>query len=237
MSFIIIVPARGGSKRIRRKNLAEVGGKPLISWTLDLLSSMNLQSQTIISSEDKAILELAEQLNFKAFCRSEMTASDTASTESVLLEVLNQYKHADLSKIEWVVTLQPTSPFRKAETLRWLLEQLDGAYRVDGFFSVTANLGDFWIGRGRNLSLDRLFPDAPRRQQDREPLFEENSAYYATRVKSLVATGSILGPKGRRHGFDIEKIEGFDVNEPFDLLLANALVEAKDDIYCAHLQG
>ena len=91
---------------------------------------------------------------------------------------------------------------------------------LDCLMSVTETRGDFWRRSGARWH--RLFPDAPRRQQDREPLFEENSAFYLTRSIALVDTGSILGR--RVEGVPVDRLEGFDINTLADLPLAEAII-------------
>jgi CMP-N,N'-diacetyllegionaminic acid synthase len=90
----------------------------------------------------------------------------------------------------------------------------------DCLMTVTEDRRDLWrmADDGR---LTRLFPDAPRRQQDRTPLYEENSAVYLTRVSALRATGSVLGRSVR--GVVIDPIEAWDINTETDLVIAEAL--------------
>jgi CMP-N-acetylneuraminic acid synthetase len=125
----------------------------------------------------------------------------------------------------WVMTLPPTSPMRTPETLQHFVKLAEsGAEDIDCFMSVTENRGDFWLYENDG-TFRRLFPDAPRRQQDRAPLFEENSAVYLTRVAALRSTGTILGR--RVAGIPITSLEGMDINTPEDLLLAEALLRRR----------
>ena len=126
------------------------------------------------------------------------------------------------------MTLPPTAAVRRIETVR--RSATIGADDPDGqdcLFTVTENRGDFWQKRSDG-NLERLFPDAPRRQQDRKPLWEENSAVYLTRIESLRHTGSILGKKAR--GMIIDRSEAWDINTPFDILVAEALLNKDNKI-------
>lgn len=215
--MLVVVPARGGSKRVPRKNIALLGGRPLLAIALDAIRRAGILPETVVSTEDADIAAVARAEGCRVVDRPENLAADAAATEAVLLHALELTK-SDGWQAEWVMTLPPTSPFRRAETIRDFIARARSAPEdVDCLMSVTENRGDFWR---QNPAGDwqRLFPSAPRRQQEREPLYEENSAIYVTRVSALIATGSILGRKTQ--GIPIDVREAFDINTPADLQLA-----------------
>lgn len=224
LRFAVIVPARGGSKRVPRKNIAPLAGRPLLSYTLEAAVRAGLGGPVLVSTEDDEIATVARShAGVRVVPRPEALALDAASTEAVLLHVLDVLR-SEGADPEWIVTLPPTSPFRTVATIRRLAEEASSDPAAqDCLMSVTENRGDFWRRRPDG-SLGRLFPDAPRRQQDREPLYEENSAIYVTRAAVLRATGSILGSRVR--GIPIDPIEAFDINTPLDLRMAEALLAA-----------
>src|SRR6185436_15736451 len=123
--------------------------------------------------DDAAIGKVAAAAGATVIGRPAELATDTASTESALLHALKAPAVAALAA-SWVMTLPPTSPLRDAAAIRSFLAAADRSASVDCYFSVSESRGDFW--RVAETGWTRLFPDAPRRQQDREPLFEENSA-------------------------------------------------------------
>lgn len=223
--MIIVVPARGGSKRLPRKNIHPLKGKPLLAYTLEAIAATGLIIPTYVSTDDELIADVARAYpGVEVLMRPDEIASDSASTESVLLHVLDVLAGRGETS-EWVMTLPPTSPFRTANTiLDFLKEATICASEIDCIMSVTENRGDFWrmLDSGR---MQRLFTDAPRRQQDRPPLFEENSAVYVTRTEALRATESILGRAVR--GISVPSIEGFDVNNPEDMHLAECLYDTQ----------
>ena len=125
-------------------------------------------------------------------------------------------------QFRWVVTLPPTSPLRKAATVQAFAEVVRREPDAqDCLMSVTESRGDYWRMDERGV-LTRLFPDAPRRQQDRQPLYEENSAIYVTSVAVMRATGSILGRVVR--GLIIDPLEAVDINVQADLAFAELLL-------------
>ena len=219
--MIIVIPARGGSKRLPHKNIHPLKGKPLLAYTLEAIEAAGLKIPTYVSTDDERIAEVAHaHPGVEVVMRPTEIASDTASTESVLLHVLDVLAVRGYVP-QWLMTLPPTSPFRSAGTIRSFAESAANCAKdIDCLMSVTENRGDFWRMQDDGC-MQRLFPDAPRRQQDRTPLFEENSAVYVSRTQALRDTGFILGRAVR--GIAIPAIEGFDINNPEDMRLAECL--------------
>ena len=217
-----VIPARGGSKRAPRKNIRPLGNRPLLGYTIAAAHEAGLGDATLVSTEDAEIAETATRLGCRVLQRPDALATDAASTESVLLHALDEAARQGWHP-EWILTLPPTSPFRRARTIRFFLDRAADA-GVDCLFSVTETRADLWRGDAAG-KIVRLFPDAPRRQQDRAPLYEENSAVYVTSVAALRATGSVLGVSQR--AVAIDPLEGFDINSELDFAIANALVTAE----------
>lgn len=225
--MIIVIPARGGSKRLPLKNIHPLKGKPLLAYTLEAIAATGLKIPTYVSTENERVAAIARAYHgVEVVVRPAELASDTASTESVLLHVLDVLADRGQASPQWLMTLPPTSPFRTASTIRRFSEEVgDCGSNIDCLMSVTENRGDFWRMQDDGR-MQRLFSDAPRRQQDRSPLFEENSAVYVSRTQALRDTGFILGRAVR--GIAISAIEGFDINDHDDMRLAECL---HDTIY------
>lgn len=220
--MLIVIPARGGSKRLKNKNIRSLSGKPLLLFAVDAARSAGVGEDIVVSTEDSTIAEIARGAGVEVIDRPRELAEDTASTESVLLHVLEALEKAGRS-FEWVMTLPPSSPLRCPQTIVEFVERAHSRPDdQDCLISINEHRGDFWI-RESDGDLRRLFPDAPRRQQDREPLWEENSAIYVTRVEALRTTGSILGNRVR--GIPIDPIEGLDIHTETDLVTAEALLQ------------
>lgn len=222
--MIVIVPARGGSKRIPLKNIAPLAGRPLLAHTLDTVRDIGLLPDLVVTTDSGAVACVAAAGGARVVMRPAELANDTASTEVALLHALDVLA-AEGRHDDWVMTLPPTSPFRAGRTIRAFAQMAEELPEdIDCLMSVTESRGDYWrcLPDG---GFQRLFPEAPRRQQDREPLFEENSAIYVTRVNVLRATGSILGRSVR--ALPIPPLEALDINTPDNLVLAEALLAAK----------
>lgn len=218
LDWVAVIPARGGSKRIPNKNIAPLNGKPLISYTVETVN--NLRQKVIVSTDSQVIARKAETFGARVIQRPVELATDTSSTESVLIHVLDVLKNEGRIP-EWIMTLPPTSPLRGSEIIKQAINMAAISDQdVDCIFTVTENRGDFWIELDGEFS--RLFPSAPRRQQSRTPLLEENSALYLTRVSALQETGLILGKKAK--ALTISPLSGWDINTPLDLKIAETLL-------------
>ena len=217
-----VIPARGGSKRAPRKNIRPLGNRPLLAYTIAAAHEAGLGDATMVSTEDAEIAGTATCLGCRVLQRPHALATDAASTESVLLHALDEAAREGWHP-KWILTLPPTSPFRRARTIRFFLDRAADA-GVDCLFSVTETRADLWRCDVAGKII-RLFPDAPRRQQDRVPLYEENSAVYLTSVAALRATGSVLGKS--QQAVAIDPLEGFDINSELDFAIASALVTAE----------
>lgn len=218
---LVVVPARGGSTRVVGKNLRSLAGRPLLAYTLALVHAAGLTARSVVTSDDAGVLAASLAAGVRAVERPAALATAEASTESALLHVLDTVADEG-DRPTWVVTLPPTSPFRRAATVAACLELARSApASIDCVMTVTEDRRDLWRMDERG-ALTRLFPNAPRRQQDRTPLYEENSALYVTRVEALRATGIVLG-RGVR-GVVIDPIEAWDINTETDLTIAEALL-------------
>lgn len=228
MKYLIVVPARGGSKGIPKKNIYPLVGKPLLSYTLEVIQRAGLADTDVaVSTDSEEIAEVARSFSgVEVVHRPAEIAGDRASTEAALLHALDMMQERYGVKYDAVLTLQPTSPLRQPETLKQFIktyeEQKD---RYDAILSLHEDRSDFWVKKGDGV-FDRRDPAAPRRRQEREPLYVENSAYYITSVAALRETHSVLG--NRVNGFVISDREGIDINEPVDLVIAEAFLGDAD---------
>jgi len=221
-ALMAVIPARGGSKRAPRKNIRRLGEQPLLAFTIAAAREAGLGDATLVSTDDSEIADVATRLGCRVLPRPAALATDAASTEGVLLHALDEVAREGWYP-KWLLTLPPTSPFRRAKTIRFFVDHVADA-DADCMFSVTETRSDLWR-RDAAGTMVRLFPDAPRRQQDRAPLYEENSAIYLTSVAALRATGSVLGRSQR--AVLIDPLEGFDINSELDFAVATALLGAE----------
>lgn len=227
MRKLIVIPARGGSKGIPYKNIYPLSGKPLIEYTLDVIYEARLSgADTVVSTDDKKIKDVVKKYKWiTVIDRPAAISGDTASTEAVLIHALEYMQEVYGRIYDAVLTMQVTSPFRRAETFCSFVHSFEKKYPLcDAMLSLNEDRTDFWV-RNDEDGFERLYPDAPRRRQDRKPLYVENSAYYITEVTALRETNSVLG--NRAEGYIIPRSEALDINEPIDLIMAESMIKAK----------
>lgn len=228
MNYLIVVPARGGSKGIPGKNIYPVNGKPLLEYTLDLFRDSKPQNVTIaVSTDSDKIKDVASKYEYVYIIdRPAEISGDTAGTESALLHAANHMKVKYGMDFDAVITLQATSPLRKPETLARIIEQFEKNYpEYDAILSLNEDRTDFWK-KTEFGNFERLNKNAPRRRQEREPLYVENSAYYITGMDALRKTNSVLGTSV--NGFIIDAEEAVDINEMTDIYVAEAMLSVKN---------
>lgn len=220
---LAVIPARGGSKGISEKNIQLVGNKPLVCHAIDSVVNSGIKADVAVSTDSDKIFRIAQNYGGTyVLKRPNEISGDGAKTEDALINALEQMEELYGKKYDAVLTVQPTSPFRTPETVRNFWEDFIATIdEYDAMLTLNETRTDYW--KNENGCFSRLYPDAPRRRQDRKPLYIENSCLYATTVAALRETRSVLGNKVK--GFLIDEREALDINEPIDLILANLLME------------
>ena len=218
---VIVIPARSGSKRIKNKNIKKLNNKPLIRFLLDKFKEKKLKEKIFVSSDSNKIKNIVSNYkNINFVKRPKKLASDLSKIEEALIHVINKEK---LKKNGWIITIQPNSPFINYETIKKIIN-LTKISKKNCIMTVSKNNSDFWYKDKNNKNLvKRLFPKAPRNTQKRQPLFEENSAIYATRISYLLKTKKIFDQKNI--SYEISKIEGLDINDRVDFLIAESIIK------------
>ena len=220
-TFVAVVPARGGSKAIPHKNIVDLGGKPLLAWTLATASKVPYLDRTIVSSDHQEILSVADRFGATPLRRPAALAEDAIPTAPVLLHVADVLA-AEGKEPDYLVTLEPTSPFRRPETVIRAIERAI-AEGADTVVSGVEDRGYFWVP-GEGGTFRQLDPSAPRRRQDRTPYYREGGTVYVTRTAFLRETGSMAS--GKMIFLPVAEEEGIDINTPLDLVYARAWLAA-----------
>lgn len=220
-TYIAIVPARGGSKGVPRKNLRDCGGKPLLSWTLEAAVKSNRLDEIILSTDDEEIAQIGLDYNVRVVQRPAELASDVAQTEPVMLHVLDQLVDKD-NNIKGVVLLQPTSPLRTGEHIDDAIDHFEQT-GADSLVSVCENHHFFW------KDLDNLVPlydyqNRPRRQdiQKQDIWYRENGAIYISAKDDFCANKNRLF--GKIVSFVMDQAVSLEIDSMDDLIAANALL-------------
>lgn len=228
MKYLVVIPARGGSKGIPMKNIYPLNGKPLLVYSLEMIKQVDFDGDVAVSTDSEEIKQAALTISgIDVVDRPQEISGDKASTESALLHALEVMEKRKNCTYDAVVTLQATSPLRKPQTVKsCFVRYEEDREKYDALLTLTETRTDYWIKEGEN-HYRRLYPDAPRRRQDREPIYIENSAVYITDKKSLAETNSVLGH--HVNGYVIPEREGVDINEKIDILIAEELLRQEEE--------
>lgn len=216
---LAIIPARGGSKRLPRKNVLNIGGKPLISWTIEAALRSKYIDDIFVSTDDKDILNIASQYKLHVpELRPEVLSSDGATTNDVIFYTLKNF--GDGAHI--VIVLQPTSPLR--ETFH--IDEAISLFELKTAFSVVSvtpcehppmwsNILPKDDSLGSFLSLN-----ANKRSQDLGSYYRLNGAIYVYDVEKLLSIGEIAY-KNDSYAYKMSNESSVDIDSVFDFDIAN----------------
>lgn len=219
---VAIIPARGGSKGIPRKNLVNVCGKPLIAWSILQARHARHIDSVWVSSDDDEILAVAESFGARPIRRPAEISGDQATSESAWLHALDTIEGLGES-IGLVVAMQATSPIRESSDLDGGLQMLH-EQGFDTLLSV-AEVEDFFTWRvaedGGAEPVNYDYRNRKRRQQI-EKRYLENGSFYVFRPEQLRRDGNRLG--GRIGLFTMSRFKMFQIDNPEDIDLCSAIM-------------
>ena len=221
LTVLAVIPARGGSKRFPGKNLAALGGKPLIAWSIESAQSSNFVDRVVVSSDSTDIIDVARQFGADVpFVRPDHLAADHTSTWETLAHVLDEVPGFDL-----VVLLQPTSPLRTAADVDAAIQlSVDRGAPVVGV--CRASKPPEWL---YYLEEDRMesvlrSDKLVSRHQDARPAFAINGAVYVASVESLRENEGFLGPDTL--AYQMPPKRSVDIDDELDLRIAASILDA-----------
>jgi len=193
---LAIIPARGGSKRIPRKNIREFCGKPIIAYSIQAAMDAGCFDQVMVSTDDNEIAEVAKKWGASVpFLRSAGTATDYATTADVLVEVLNEYRGRGRT-VDLGCCLYPTAPFVSPERLKTAHQLLSQDKSVKVVFPVARF--SYPIQRALRLvdgKVSLFNPEhAQTRSQDLEPSYHDVGQFYWFRASEFLESPSLMGP-------------------------------------------
>ncbi|WP_370088950.1 pseudaminic acid cytidylyltransferase [Ekhidna sp.] len=179
MGNLCIIPARGGSKRIPRKNIRDFCGKPIISYSIEAARESGLFDEVMVSTDDEEIANVAKAFNAVVpFFRSNKNSDDFASTSSVILEVLSEYRK--LSKVfEYACCIYPTAPFVQSDALIKGFDKLIGE-KFTSVFPVVQFSYPIWRAlKISNSHAEMIWPSKLNsRSQDLEKTYHDAGQWY-----------------------------------------------------------
>jgi len=222
-SVLAVIAARGGSKGLPGKNLADAGGKPVIAWSIEGAKQSRYIDRLILSSDDSDIIDVARSWGCEApFVRPKELAGDTAKIEDALIHAMDALE----DQYDYLVLLQATSPLRAAEDIDSCLEIcLDTG--APACVSVTLpNKSPYWMYRISNDGrMQRLLDDGFEQswRQELPAIYALNGAVYVAEAPWFREYRGFVGPETRAHVMPPER--SVDIDERRDLLLLRALLD------------
>ncbi|SDL48107.1 N-acylneuraminate cytidylyltransferase [Modicisalibacter muralis] len=224
LDIVAIVPARGGSKRLPRKNILPLAGKPLIQWTLDAAKASGVISLVVVTTDDDDVLDIADRARVETIRRPDELASDTATTVDTVLHALDTLAEQGITSRR-VMLLQPTSPLRRVQDIKAAVERMDATGASSVISVCEMEHPPLWCNTlPRDGSLDEFLKPVMegRRSQDLPVFYRLNGAIY------LVDTNKFHHQKtfGVTPSFSIimDKKASIDIDDDFDFLVAGAFL-------------
>ncbi len=218
MNSIAIIPARGGSKRIPRKNIKEFLGKPIIAYSIEAALNSGLFDEVMVSTDDEEIANISRKYGAKVpFMRSKVNANDFAGLAEVVIEVLNQYNDVSI-EFDRVCCIMATSPFITPALLKDSLHAggdfcypvvpvVKYSYPIQRSFVIVDGLGEM------------AWPENyDKRSQDFPPAFHDCGSFYWLSVSALLAEKKIYSTKFIP--FEIPETDTQDIDTEEDWLIA-----------------
>jgi CMP-N,N'-diacetyllegionaminic acid synthase len=215
-TFLAIIPARGGSKRLPRKNILDLNGKPLIAWSIEAGLKSKYIDKIIVSSDDKEILDISQDYGADTINRPSDLASDTATTFDAIKHTIESVK-----KYDYVILLQATSPLRNEKHIDEAIELLESK-NADAVVSLCEVDHSPLCSNtlNSNLDMDGFFKKLlNKRSQDLEKYFRINGAIYICKTNKLLEGGGFF-PEENLYAYKMKKKYSIDIDDEFDFKLA-----------------
>jgi len=229
-NIVAIILARGGSKRVPRKNVLPLAGKPLIAYTIEAAKKCGLIDRVIVSTNDDEIAEVSKKYGAEVpFKRPAELSADSALAEPCLKHAIEWLEQNENYKTDIVVYLQITDVFRPKGIIEKVIKKLLENDELDSVFTAVKTHKNFW--RSQNGKFNRLASDIPYgvSSQVREPLYREDTGI-------ALATRAEFIKQGRRIGDKIDvvinetEINFIDIHDKFDFWLAEKCIEKLKEI-------
>lgn len=221
---ICIIPARGGSKRLPRKNILPLNGIPLLAYTIRAAKAAKVFDKIVVSSEDKAIQNLALQEGVSIDNRPENMAGDKVTMVQVTKEYLNRI---GINEYEQVAVLLPTCPFRTAEDVQKANQLFNTNASINFLVGVVAY--DFPIQLALELEPENIVKMVDKkgyqttRSQDISVKYHPNGSIYLAKTSAFLENGSFFAE--RMLAYEMPAIRSFDIDYPYQLEIAEVIAK------------
>jgi len=218
---LALIPARGGSKGVTRKNLRELGGKPLIAYSIEEAFKSRYVTDVIVSSDDEEILSVAQSYKSRILKRPAELAMDNTPSIDVVIHALTE-----LQGYSHIVLLQPTSPFRTAEDIDNCLQTCFSSCSAC-VSVVEADKPPQWMYTitDDHVIVPLMFERTYTRRQDIPKSYALNGAVYAAEVNRLLVTRAFMTIDTK--SYIMPKERSLDIDTPLDLEIAEFFISKR----------
>lgn len=228
LKILAIIPARGGSKGIPKKNIKSINGKPLIAWTIIEAQKSKYIDRIILSSDDEEIIKIAREYNCEVpFVRPSKYAADSTPSMDVIFHALKEVNSSNEYAI--CVMLEPTSPLRDAADIDSALEKLISereAESVVGIARAESSHPAFLVSLKNGFIRSYLNNGFKFfRRQEIDELFYFEGSFYVSYVDSLKRRNSFYHDKCL--GFELPKWKAFELDDEIDFIIIESLLKKK----------
>ncbi len=222
--ILTVIPARGGSKTIPRKNIRLLAGKPLIAYSIQTALQSKYVDDVVVSTEDAEIAEIAKNYGPEIVRRPTDLAKDDVPLDPVILHALNYVESRERTTYDYVISMQPTSPLLKRETLdRAIVELINGGY--DTLITVRDETHLYWTRKkGKFVPLY----EERKNRQFLDPIYRETGALLISR-RGVITEESRIG--SNVHLFEVPVDENIDIDTYQDWWVAENLLKRLNVVF------
>ena len=219
MKTLAMITARGGSKRIPRKNIKEFNGKPIIAYSIEAALNSGVYDEVMVSTDDEEIAEISRKFGAKVpFLRSEKTSNDFATTTDVIEEVITEYRSRG-EDFDIVTCIYPTAPFITADKLKTAVETLKDS---DADTLIPVVRFSYPPQRAMEIHDGRLVFRQPenlnKRSQDLESHYHDAGQFYVLKTESFLKNKNLM--VGNILPLELSELEVQDIDNEVDWKLA-----------------
>lgn len=224
--MLAVIPARGGSKGVPRKNIKELADKPLLAYTVEAAVQADIFEKVIVSTDDAEIADIARKYGAEIpFIRPDTISGDWVSSDDVVEHALKYFKDRG-QEFDAVSKLQPTSPLRTAQHIRQAYKQMHEK-KKDFIVSVCeCEHSPLWSGvLGEDNSLDSFICEDVKRacRQSLPVYYRLNGAIYMAKTEAFLKQKNFLGKNGG--AYIMSQRDSVDIDSELDFLLAEILIQ------------
>lgn len=225
--ILAVIPARGGSKRLKNKNILELKEKPLIAWSIDEANQSKYIDKVLVSTDSDAIFEVAQKYGaYLPFKRPSHLAKDDTKSIDIVTHAINSLSEVG-EEFDEVIILQPTSPLRDVEDIDGAIEHF---YKKDAVSVVSVcevEHSPLWSNTlDENLSmigfLDEQYNNS--RSQDLPMYYRLNGAFYMSSVESVMKNNTFFVDE-KFYAYLMSQEHSVDIDTKLDFIIAQAIME------------